>query len=158
MVDEIGQNHRSLLNSKFPPRKNKFYTCISGWSLLELLYPHGTEGTSQYRHQGPFLHNNPVCQSNLNLPALTVVQLHCYSFWYLNVIKFIATWVLCQLSFSLNDLSLNFLHFTTKPSSTFIKLACPKPSPKISLLNEDILIYQYILSLLLFFVEVCCSL
>lgn len=60
--------------------------------------PCGTERTSQHRQQGPYLHNNLVCQCSLNLPALTGVQLQCYSFWYLNVIKFIATWVLCQLS------------------------------------------------------------
>lgn len=117
--------------------------------------PGGIEGASQYRHQGPFLHNNPACQSNLNLPALTVVQLHSYSFWYLNVIKFIAAWVLCPLSFFLNDLSLNFPHFTTKPSSTFIKLACPKPSAKISLLQWG---YPYMSIYFKPFVIFCCSL
>ena len=135
-------------------KKKQFYTCISGWSLLELLYPHGIEGNSQYRHQGPFLHNNPVFKSNLKLPALTVVQLHCYSFWYMNVINFIATWVLCQLPFSLNDLSLNFPHFTTKPSSTFIKLACPKPSAKISLVQWG---YSYMSIYFKPFVIFCCS-
>lgn len=45
----------------------------------------GTKETSQNRHQGPFLHNNPVCQSTLNPDALCMVRLHGSSFWFLGV-------------------------------------------------------------------------